>query len=44
MRNSELLETVAKIYYHALATGEVIQKLPPSAIEYFADMRKLRFN
>lgn len=43
MRNSELLETVARIYYQALATGEKIQKLPPSAIDYFADMRKLRF-
>jgi glutamate-1-semialdehyde 2,1-aminomutase len=44
MRNSELLETVARIYFQALATGEDIQKLPPSAIEYFADMRKLRSN
>jgi len=44
MRNSELLETVARIYYQALATGEDIQELPPSAIEYFADMRKLRSN
>jgi hypothetical protein len=43
MRNSELLENVAKIYYHALATGEAIHQLPPSAIDYFADMRKLRF-
>ena len=43
MRNSELLETVAKIYYHALSTGEKIDKLPPSAIEYFAEMRRLKF-
>jgi ribulose-5-phosphate 4-epimerase/fuculose-1-phosphate aldolase len=43
MKNSELLENVAQIYYQALATGQEIQKLPPSAIEYFADMRKLRF-
>ena len=43
MKNSELLENVAQIYYHALATGEEIQKLPPSAIDYFAEMRKLRF-
>jgi ribulose-5-phosphate 4-epimerase/fuculose-1-phosphate aldolase len=43
MKNSELLENVAQIYYHALATGEEIQKLPPSAIDCFADMRKLRF-
>ena len=43
MKNSELLENVAQIYCHALATGEEIQKLPPSAIDCFADMRKLRF-
>lgn len=43
MKNSELLEHVAKIYYHALATGEQILKLPPSAIDYFAEMRKFRF-
>ena len=44
MKNSELLENVAQIYYHALASGKQIQKLPPSAIDYFAAMRKLRFN
>jgi glutamate-1-semialdehyde 2,1-aminomutase len=44
MKNAELLENVSQIYYHALATGEQIQKLPPSAIDYFAEMRKLRFN
>lgn len=43
MRNVELLETVARIYYQALSTGEEIQKLPPSALAYFAEMRKLRF-
>jgi len=43
MRNSELLETVTRIYYQALATGEDIQTLPESAIEYFAAMRKSRF-
>ncbi len=43
MKNAELLENVAKIYYHALATGEEITKLTQSAIDYFADMRKLRF-
>jgi len=43
MRNAELLETVARIYYQALKTGEDIQKLPPAAIEHFAHMRKLRF-
>ena len=43
MRNSELLETVAQIYYYALSTGEKIQKLPPAAIEHFAEMRRSRF-
>jgi L-ribulose-5-phosphate 4-epimerase len=43
MKNAELLENVAQIYYHALATGEEIKKLPLAAIDYFADMRKLRF-
>ena len=43
MKNAELLENVAQIYYHALTTGEKITKLPQSAIDYFADMRKLRF-
>jgi len=43
MRNSELLETVAQIYFQALATGQEIQALPPSAMDYFAEMRKLRF-
>ena len=43
MKNSELLENVAQIFYHALATGEEIQTLLPAAIDYFADIRKLRF-
>lgn len=43
MKNSELLENVAQIYCHALASGKQIQNLPPSALDYFADMRKLRF-
>jgi L-ribulose-5-phosphate 4-epimerase len=43
MRNSELLENVAQMFHHALATGAEIQTLPPSALDYFADMRKLRF-
>ena len=43
MKNAELLENVARIYCQALATGEPILKLPPSALEYFADMRKSRF-
>ena len=43
MKNAELLENVAQIYYRALVTGEKINLLPPSAIDYFADMRKTRF-
>ena len=43
MKNAELLEHVATIYYRALATGEKIPKLPSAAIDYFADMRKSRF-
>ena len=43
MKNTELLENVAQIYYYALATGEAISQLPPTAIDYFAPMRKLRF-
>lgn len=43
MRNAELLENVAQIYYHALASGGEISTLPQSAIDYFADIRKLRF-
>ena len=44
MKNAELLENVARIYYHALATGLEVDELSDAAIEYFADMRKLRFH
>ena len=43
MKNAELLENVARIYYHALATSLDISELPADAIEHFADLRKLRF-
>jgi L-ribulose-5-phosphate 4-epimerase len=43
MRNAELLENVARIYYHALTSGFDISELPESAIEHFNEMRKLRF-
>lgn len=43
LKNAELLENVARIYYHALATGLDIDSLPPDAIDHFAEMRKLRF-
>ncbi len=42
MKNAELLENVARIFYHALATGRDISELPKGAIEHFAEMRKLR--
>jgi len=44
LKNAELLENVARIYYHALATGLNIDSLPPDAIDHFAEMRKLRFS
>ena len=44
MKNAELLENVARIYYHGLASGLDINELPADAIEHFADMRKLRFH
>ena len=43
MKNAELLENVARIYYHALAAGLDISELPEGAIEHFNGMRKLRF-
>jgi L-ribulose-5-phosphate 4-epimerase len=42
MKNAELLEHVAQIYHHALATGEKISKLPPSTIDYIAEVRQPR--
>jgi ribulose-5-phosphate 4-epimerase/fuculose-1-phosphate aldolase len=44
MKNAELLENVARIYYHALATGLDVDKLPEDAIKYFDEMRKRRFH
>jgi L-fuculose-phosphate aldolase len=43
LKNVELLENVARIYYHALATGLDVDKLPDGATDYFDEMRKLRF-
>ena len=43
MKNAELLENVARIYYHAMATGLDVDELPANAIAYFDEMRKLRF-
>ncbi len=44
MKNAELLENVARIYYHAVATGLDVDKLPGEAIKYFDEMRKRRFH
>lgn len=44
LKNVELLENVAKIYYYALTTGETVTTLPEDAIAYFSEMRKLRFS
>jgi hypothetical protein len=43
LKNTELLENVAKVYYYALIAGQEITTLPSSAIDHFAEMRKLRF-
>jgi L-ribulose-5-phosphate 4-epimerase len=43
MKNAELLENVARIYYHALATGLDVDELPDGAVDHFANMRKSRF-
>jgi len=44
VKNVELLENVAQIYFYALTTGEAITTLPDDAVAYFAEMRKLRFS
>ena len=44
VKNVELLENVARIYYYALTTGEAMTTLPGDAMAYFAEMRKLRFS
>ena len=43
MKNAELLENVARIYYHGLASGLDISELPEGAIDCFDELRKLRF-
>ena len=44
LKNAELLENAARIYYNALASGLNIGTLPEEAVAYFAEMRKLRFS
>ena len=43
MKKTKLLENVARIYYHELLIDLDIDELPKDAIDYFADMPKLRF-
>ena len=40
IKNAELLERVARIYYHALATGLEITRLPESSVQKLIEMRK----
>jgi L-ribulose-5-phosphate 4-epimerase len=42
IKNAELLERVARIYYHALATGLEITRLPESSVQHLIEMRKLQ--
>ena len=44
LKNVELLENVARIYYYALTTGETVTALPEDAIAHFNEMRKRRFS
>jgi ribulose-5-phosphate 4-epimerase/fuculose-1-phosphate aldolase len=41
VRNAELLEKTAMVYYHALCTGREITLLPPEIMAMFKDARKL---
>lgn len=43
LKNTELLENVARIYYYGLLSGQKITTLSDAAIDHFSDMRKLRF-
>ncbi len=42
LKNAELLERVAQIYYHALTTGIEITRLPESSVQQLIEMRKLK--
>ncbi len=43
LKNAELLERVAQIYYHALTTVIEITRLPESSVQKLIEMRKLKF-
>ena len=42
MRNAELLEKVAQVYYYALCTGDEISTLPETAVEELQRWRALK--
>ena len=42
LKNAELLERVAQIYYHALTTGIELTRLPESSVQQIIEMRKLK--
>jgi ribulose-5-phosphate 4-epimerase/fuculose-1-phosphate aldolase len=42
LKNAELLERVAQIYYYALITGLEITRLPESNVKQLIEMRKLK--
>ena len=42
LKHAELLENVARVYYHALASGQKISTLPPAAVEHFTKLRRAK--
>jgi len=42
VRNAEMLEKVATVYYHALCTGKEITLLPPEILAMFQELQKAR--
>jgi ribulose-5-phosphate 4-epimerase/fuculose-1-phosphate aldolase len=40
LKNAELLEKVAQIYYYALCTSRKISQLPEDAVQHWMDLRK----
>ncbi len=42
VRNAEMLEKVATVYYHALCTGKEVTLLPPEIVAMFQDLQKAK--
>jgi L-fuculose-phosphate aldolase len=40
LKNAELLEKEARVYYYALASGREITPLPPASVDHFIALRK----